>query len=968
MKLEKSEAGGTKRVPLFPNRITTMLFRAFIAALAGFWAVLGTLPAHADHNSVLYISSYHPGFHSFNDQIEGLREGISKNLKDHPEFELSIEFMDTKRFPDAENKQSFRTRLASKLRKTDERRKPDLIVVGDDNAFEFALKEQNELFKDLPIVFLGVNNASRALEQNSNPRVTGVVEHPSIGKNIDFATTLLSPDGSIYVISDGSRSGQLNLMLLEKAAQERNNKDLFKIISLEELTVEEMVKQVSEIEPGSAILLLSAFRDYTGNTMSSSEVADLLSETTRVPFVHPWKSTLGLGSLGGIIVSHYEQGRTAGELVARIFNSGESSNLKVVSESPNLLVIDNEVAEKFRVKKHQIPADAKIINRPEGLYEAHKGWVIGGITFILFQTFIIAVLSTINRKRQKAEEALRSSETRFRNYAEIASDWFWEQDENLRFTYLSKRHHEVTGMAPDAFIGNTREEMVRKTGVEFTEEFKAHLNEIKNHRSYKNFEYEFHRPDGETRFIHNSGKAIFDTEGNFTGYRGIGRDVTESVRAKIDLQKSKDELQNQYEQTLAAQKRIEAQSIELAKLAERETELREKAEVAEKSKSEFLASMSHEIRTPMTGVVGFADMLLEDKLEPQSVEKVSRIKDAANALLTIINDILDISKLDANKLLIEDIDFNLEELMQDVVTLFSQTLPIGKQGKLSISYKLATDIPTRINMDPMRLRQILINLVGNAVKFSESGEVVLSCNRDQGSQQLWFEITDTGIGIDEKVLPNLFNEFTQADPSISRLYHGTGLGLSICKRLVDLMGGDIGAKSKLGEGSIFWFSLPVKEAKESSQENEGTDSVKKAEMHFDHPISVLVAEDNNINQLIIKGLLKTFNIVPDIVADGAEAVSAVEANEYDIILMDIRMPVMSGVVATQSIRGMSSPKSSIPIVALTADVIEDNKSSYLDAGISEVIAKPIDRTKLFEVLSKYSSKGAELNDQKKTAT
>ncbi|MBE7635294.1 response regulator [Sneathiella sp. P13V-1] len=914
--------------------------------------------ANAETKPVLFISSYHPGFHSFFDQIEGLKEGLSAASQGAFDVDLSIEFMDTKRFPDQTNIRSFKARLSSKLEKLKAGKKPELIVVGDDNALDFALKEQEGLFEGLPIVFLGVNNVKKAIAQDENPSITGVVEHPSIGKTLDFAENLLSKKGSIYVITDDTRSGHINFDLLQAALATRDLGNRIENISLKDHTITGMLDKVSKIKSGSVILFLNAHRDLEGNTQTTAEAAKKLAQYSKVPYLHPWKPSLGLGSLGGVIVSHHEQGRVAGELAARILLAGSASGFEVVSESPNPLILDYNILSKFGISRGLIPKNAVLINRPEGLYATHKEWIIGGVIFILFQTFAIAVLSTINRKRKKAEAALRSSEHRFRDYAEIASDWYWEQDENLRFTYLSKRHHEVTGMAPDAFIGNTREEMIRKTGVELTEEFKAHLEQIKSHKSYKNFEYRFVRPDGEARFINNSGKAIFDSDSNFTGYRGIGRDVTEGVQAKIDLQISRDELQNQYEQTLEAQKRVEAQSRELAKLAQRETELREKAEVAEKSKSEFLASMSHEIRTPMTGVVGFADMLLEDKLAPESVEKVTRIKDAANALLTIINDILDISKLDANKLLIEDIDFNLEELMQDVVTLFSQTLPIGKQGKLSISYELDSDLPARINMDPMRLRQILINLVGNAVKFTESGEVILSCKIDQKNGRLRFEINDTGIGINEEALPNLFNEFTQADPSISRRYHGTGLGLSICKRLVNLMNGDIGARSIVGKGSCFWFSLPYKEAKEIDEKGQDKSTKKPTKLSFDYPISVLVAEDNNINQLIIKGLLKTFSIVPDIVANGAEAISAVEKKEYDIILMDIRMPVMSGVEATQSIRSMISPKRDIPIIALTADVIEDHKSSYLDAGINEVIAKPIDQAKLFEVLSSFTDKNA----------
>lgn len=371
------------------------------------------------------------------------------------------------------------------------------------------------------------------------------------------------------------------------------------------------------------------------------------------------------------------------------------------------------------------------------------------------------------------------------------------------------------------------------------------------------------------------------------------------------------------------------------------------AEAASKSKSEFLAAMSHEIRTPMTGVMGFADMLLEDDLPEDSREKVHKIQDSTQSLLTIINDILDVSKMEAGKMEIEHIDFNLPSLLEDLVGLFNGKNTGKNDSSVAINVSIADDVPESIKTDPTRLRQILVNLIGNAVKFTHEGHVQIEVTLDASAPQPTMNISvrDTGIGMAPETLSMLFKDFTQGDASISRHFQGTGLGLAICKRLLALMEGDIHVESAIGEGSHFWFILPFQMA---DNEIAKTKAISRMAKRFDvsRSLHILVAEDTELNQRIIEATLAAFGHTCTFANDGLEAINALEQSEFDMILMDIRMPKMSGPDATRAIRMMKGAKANIPIVALTADAMAEHVVEYLNAGMNGCVTKPIDRAEL----------------------
>ena len=461
-------------------------------------------------------------------------------------------------------------------------------------------------------------------------------------------------------------------------------------------------------------------------------------------------------------------------------------------------------------------------------------------------------------------------------------------------------------------------------------------------------------------------------------YVSILRDITEEKRAQEVLHATKDMLEERVKQRTA--KLIKSNENLITEIKSREktekelASARDRAIEASRMKSEFLANVSHEVRTPLNGMLGMLSILAESGLRSEQEDYVKTAYRSGEILLSLINDLLDFSKVEAGKIDVEHITYNIRDMVDDVLQLFDEQIATKA---LVLSKHIAAEVPKEISGDPWRIRQVLLNLLGNAIKFTDEGSIALTISIEQEGKShcvLRFEVSDTGLGISANDQDRIFEVFTQADGSTTRRYGGTGLGLTISKKLVELMGGAINVKSDAGKGSTFWFTLPqgkiempsakvIAFDRHSAKAERDNEVIAQGVKHFsEHNIddgrrlSVLVVEDNEINQKVAVKMLGKLGCDVDVAANGEIAFAAYQEKTYDLIFMDCLMPVMDGFEATMLIRAQERKdyiEDTVPIIAMTANLRQQDQDKCSAAGMDDFLFKPINLNSLRKVIAQW---------------
>ncbi|MBI9096775.1 MAG: PAS domain S-box protein [Sphaerochaeta sp.] len=1017
------------------NRHVLAIFALLVAV------VFNAIPANAAQKRALLISSYHPGFPTFYQQIDGLNSELEPKG-----ITLDVEFMDSKRFFSAESLSRFYDLLKSKLTAIEPY---DVIFTSDDNALMFALEHRDELFSNIPIIFFGVNNQILANSLELEQGITGVIETVSMRETLEMMDQLLPDVQKVYAIVDATPSAQSDLNRFNELAA--SFPDLsFKILSLADMTWADFSSRLDSINPNDAVLLLSAYRDKHDDEKLFGQSLESILAHAPVPVFHLWEHGVGDGVLGGKIISHFMQGMVAGELGVQILSGTPIESIPIVEgDAANSYVMDYSVFTHFQIPEGAAPEGVTWVNKPTSILT--KYWREFATAFIVLGVLLLAVvaLALMNVRLRSTRKALRISDERHKALFSTVADPVLVADVNTGILVeCNEAASRYFGRSREQLIGSPQRELhPPQTPIEdgITEDFKRHLTDPN-----RTEEVWFFAAGGEPRLAEVSSVKFDIEESNLI--LGVFRDITDRKRAETELRKSEKTLRDVFESTLSgywdwnlvdnteylsptfknmfgyqdhemesspeAWQRIVFQEdlpgvlemfdrhvksrgrepffnevryrhrdgstvwvicagrvtnwaedgtplrmvgchvdITERKQAEKELMLaKEQAEAASRTKSEFLSNMSHEIRTPMNGIIGMLQLLQTTELDNEQKEYSLMALQSSNRLTRLLSDILDLSRVEANRLEIRSDQFDLSEALDQSVELFK---PTAKQSDILLNVDIHPNVQRRVLGDPARLQQVLVNIIGNALKFTQSGQILVAAYPLPaiGKEQvrILFSISDTGIGISDDALGKLFTPFTQGSQGYTRTHQGAGLGLSICKRLIELMGGNISVESEIGKGSTVHFTITFLRDATSSTTGEIVDVETRL---MDTTGKILLAEDDRVSSMTAVKQIEKMGFEVTAVADGRQVLEALRKESFDLILMDVQMPVIDGVEATRAVRGGEADEKNkdIPIVAMTAYAMEGDREKFLAAGMDDYLAKPVDMDELEQAIKRVMGK------------
>ena len=731
-----------------------------------FFLVLSLVAVEAsarDSRHILMLHSYHWGMGWTDGQVRGFvdrikEEGIRTTII-HEQLDVIGQ---PKNFDYDYFARHLKWRLGA--------RKFELIVTTDQAALRFVMAKYDELFKGIPVVFSDVGDLSEFTFPDDMP-VTGVREHRDFQPTVDIARKLRPKTKRIVVFGNRKDNGS-GPAQAQKFFQTWTG-DIPVEFHLDK-RFEEIVEIAAGLSPDDIVFGLAYALDRQGSVRGYNEVLAAVNKVTPAPMFVFWTTSLAGGAaLGGKVNAPERQGRLAAEMGLRVL-AGKDPREIPIAEAPAWYAFDFHELERFNIDLGDLPLETEIKRWPYSVYENFKTeiWTAGAVMFLLI-VIILVLLHAIHR-RQVAEQALQDSEDRFRDFASLGADWFWETDAEHRLTFVSEGIRRMIGKQPEDMVGKTRMELYGGDKQFVSDDFERHREQLERRETFSDYETTWLGDPDQSHHFSLTGRPVFGKNGAFLGYRGVGRDITAIRQATLDL-----------------------------KLALYE------AKLANDAKSQFLAAMSHEFRTPLNAILGFAEVMHGERLGSMNstvyVNYAGHIVESGKHLLALINDILDISAIEAGGVELEFSKVDLRGVLDEAIDVYGDS----PDGRVAVDRDIPDDLPL-VRGNERALLQIFINLLSNALKFSsDQGRVLVKVQVVDGN--VIVQVSDTGIGIAKERLGDIVKPFSQASQDPHKAQEGSGLGLSIAKSLIDHHGGDLRIDSELGKGTTVSVTLPIAE-------------------------------------------------------------------------------------------------------------------------------------------------------------
>jgi len=761
--------------------------------------------------------------------------------------------------------------------------------------------------------------------QNTNRGKSSLIQHLTTNLIVVVVASSIAISSIIFVVLYTKSKAEFN---------QRANDSLSHLRSSLESPLwhmeEESIASLCSSYANNDLVVYLKVTDHRGNQLCKQEKqldSEIIFKETNVKF-------------DGVDVGSIQLGLTPKVFKTEVYKTTWISLLSLLS----VVIIVGVFTRKILNRTLQVPL-GQLISRIEEISAGKYVRKEHGESHLEIQR----ILSKFNEMAEQVnirENALKVSEGKYKNIFDTAIEGIWVSDKNWKTTKVNKVMAELLGYTETEMLGKPVADLVHK------DELANHAAQVDKRRLGEGARYEQRlvKKDGRTVWVIISGSPQIGDSGEFEGSFGMVTDITGLRIAEAELKKAYGEMETRVtDRTAELDKtnRLLTSEVHIRKQTEKEIiRAKEVAEAATKAKSEFLANMSHEIRTPMNAVIGMTHLVKMTNLSSTQTDYLNKIDLSARSLLGIINDILDLSKIEAGMLSVESVGFKLEQMLEQLTTIIS---PKASEKKLEFLINVGPDVPQNLVGDSLRLSQIMINLCNNAVKFTEEGEIVVSIETvdiDENQARLRFSVKDDGIGIQPDQINRLFEAFTQADASTTRKYGGTGLGLNLCNQLVELMGGEIGAESEFGEGSTFWLEIPF-----NLFHQERSSISLPADLHG---MPTLVVDDNPTSRVILKGMLEQMGLSVSLAKSGFEAVEILRNTPHDqaykLLVLDWRMPGMDGLETAKVIMGDTNISPTPPMLMVSAYGNENLIRKTQELGFKGLLFKPINQSLFFNLI------------------